>query len=515
MIQKFCWPREIELVTSRGILRIGLVVAIFAGSLIVASGQTKVRDSLRKVLQGSKNIPDTSRLRLLIDLAELYERFDPDSTLLYCRAAKEWIGNKKNFAREEAVILRLIGSVHTNYGRYDSAKIFLHRAQSKTQPAHDDATKKQWGLIVKAFGYAHDFQGNYDSAIYYYDYARQIFEGFGDQIQAAGCVNNVGTVYEMKGNYPLALQYYLRAITKADDRDHPYYAMVMINIARMHFLLKEYSKAKPELLEVAAIHKEKGFNKMHEATAYASLYELYSAIGIEDSAVYFARQSMKTYEELGFKDGIAESHHNLGLIYKNKKNWNRARNEAEIALGIFEQTGVEYGKAYSTLLLSEAHFYMGNPTTAIASANKGLAGVKKLNAKTIERGYLELLSSMHASQKNFPLAYSYSQQLIAIKDSINNEEKIKQVANMEALYENDKKEKELAVVRAEKLTADAQLSEQQTRSTLLIEPGFPHAGHRNIFLYRLEEKPKDTRTEECRAIKTQPNQRPLLRHRGA
>ena len=58
---------------------------------------------------------------------------------------------------------------------------------------------------------------------------------------------------------------------------------------------------------------------------------------------------------------------------------------------------------------------------------------KEIKAKGLQKGYLELLTNIYAKQKNFAKAYSFSHELNALKDSINNEEKIKQVILLWAL----------------------------------------------------------------------------------
>jgi hypothetical protein len=97
--------------------------------------------------------------------------------------------------------------------------------------------------------------------------------------------------------------------------------------------------------------------------------------------------------------------------------------ESKSSLDLFEQTKSRFGMADAYNLFAQAHFHLGNPKEALFAAHKGLSMAQEIGTKKVQSDYFQLLSDIHASQKNLPLAYSYSQQLIAIKDSINNEEK--------------------------------------------------------------------------------------------
>jgi two-component system, NtrC family, sensor kinase len=429
-------------------------------SLLSAHSQRQITDSLKQIL--SKNIHDSTRIQILLALSDLYSETDADTAISYVNLARN-IADTKGLLEYLPSVLRRNAIILVVMGDYVTSTEYLRQAL-RDNTGHTRFCKKERALCYNLLGVIFDYQSNIDSTLYYYFKSLDIFKELNEPTGIAVRHNNIGTLYLGMGNYPLALKYYFETL-----RISPSYARAAQNIGKAYSLMNEPSKAKEYLLLSLKLYRE---SKEPENTGVAYVNEelgnLYSAAGKSDSAIYYLKNALRINEKAQHNNGIAQDHYYFGLHFKNVNNWNQAMYEANLAIYLHQQGDEKIGIAESTLLKAEVLLKLSRIPEALQSCLSGLALSKEIKSLELQRGFLLLLSDIYASQKNFPLAYSYFLQLVAIKDSINSKEKIKQVANMEALYENDKKEKELAVVRAEKLTADAQLSEQQTRSTLLI-----------------------------------------------
>jgi two-component system, NtrC family, sensor kinase len=431
----------------------------FIALSVSAHSQHQVTDSLKQVLL--KKIPDSTRIQILLKLSNLYCESNADTALHYVNGAMRMV-DTKGMSEYLPAVLRNKAIILVVMGDYSTATDYLRKAL-KENTGNTRFSKKERALCYNLLGVIQDYQGNYDSALFYDFKSLEIFKELNDKPGIAVRYSNIGFGYQRIGNFPLALKYFFDSF----NLDHgPRTAQ---NIGITYAKMNERAKAKKYLLMSLKLYH--GSNEPENTgVAYVNqeLGNFYSAGGESDSAMYYLRNALRINEKARHINGMAQDHYFFGLHYKNSNDWGKALSEANTAIDFHQQGGGKMGIAESVLLKAEALFNLNRTTEALQNCASGLVLSKELKSMQMQKGFLQLLSNIHASQKNFPLAYSYSQQLIAIKDSINNEEKIKQVANMEALYENDKKEKELAVVRAEKLTADAQLSEQQTRSTLLI-----------------------------------------------
>lgn len=427
----------------------------------MAHPQGQIADSLNQIL-AKKNIPDTARVNALIQLADFYCEVNADTSIQFAQQAKK-IVDQKRLPRFLPRVLRYMAIAMVVKGDYVTSANYLRQAISKCDADSSRFLKKEKALAYNLMGIILVYQSKYDSALHYYFDALAILQKLNDTIAIAHRYNNIANVYKDMDNYPLALKYYFEAEKiKLTDRGAQ-------NIGGTYLLMNEPAKAKAYLLRSLDLYNQDDeFDNTGVAIVNEELGNLYSLAGKTDSAIYYLTRALKIYERAKHKNGIAQNHYYFGLHYKNNRQWAQVVKEAKIAMDLHIEGGEKLLIAESGLLLAEAHFQLGHLNQALDYSLQGVALAKEITAKRLQKGYLELLAKIFSTKKEYPLAYSYSQQVNALKDSINNEEKIKQVANMEALYENDKKEKELALVRAQKQIADAQLGEEETKATLLI-----------------------------------------------
>lgn len=423
--------------------------------------QGKIADSLYRVLT-VRNLSDTARVKTLIELANYYCEVNADTSLLFGKKAKELIEHKQlNHFLPRA--LRFIAIAHVIKGEYSISRSYLRQA---IRGCNYDSTlflKKERALAYNLQGVILDNEGKSDSALFYYFKSLETFKKLNDVVGIVNRLNNIATVYQDLGNHSLALRYYFEAFQLLPS------ARVAQNVGHIYSLMDEPAKAKKFLLIALVLYdKESEFDDTGVAVVNEHLANLYSSSGKSDSAMYYLTRALRINERARYKTGIARDHYFFGRHYKNVGQWMEAAKEAETSIDIHRQIGEKMGIAVSTALLAEAMFMLGKVDEALVTAHQGHRLAKEIKAKEVQKGYLELLAKIYSAKRDFEHAYFFSHDLNVLKDSINNEEEIKQVANMEALYENDKKEKELEVVRARNLVADAQLSQEETKATLLI-----------------------------------------------
>jgi signal transduction histidine kinase len=441
---------------SKSIIALHLLLIGFS----MAYAQGKVADSLHRALAQSTS--DTTRIKVLMELSGLYSEVQSDSAMRFAQEALNLV-ERKGVTRYLPSALRNIALVLVVKSDYTTSTSYLRQAVGKNHSDDSRYFKKEKALAYNLLGVIKVYQGNYDSALFYYFKSLAVFKELKDTKGIVNRYNNIAVVYKDWGNYPLSLKYFFEAFQITPT------ARVAQNIGKTYALMKERAKAKEYLLKSLALYDQDN-EPDNTGVAYVNeeLGNLYSLAGNSDSAVYYLNKALRINERAQHKNGIAQDHYYFGLHYKNNNKWSQVLKEAEMAVNLHREGNERQGIAESTLLLAEALFKLRQFDKALTHSLQGLNLSKEIKVKEPQKGYLELLAAIYASQKDFSKAYSYSQQLNVLKDSINNEAKIRQVANMEALYENDKKEKELALVRAEKLTADAQLREEETKATLLI-----------------------------------------------
>ncbi|MBI4646164.1 MAG: HAMP domain-containing histidine kinase [Bacteroidia bacterium] len=143
------------------------------------------------------------------------------------------------------------------------------------------------------------------------------------------------------------------------------------------------------------------------------------------------------------------------------------------------------------LILGRAYFSTGNTTKALESFIKGLEFSEKIdNIRKSEMLHFWLYKAYFA-EKKFSAAIEHLSKYSELKDSIINQENIKQIAQMRTIYETEKKEKEIQLLNKEKQIKDLEISkktEEIKKQQILILSfivGFIIIIAFSAFLYRL------------------------------
>ncbi|MCE3278529.1 MAG: hypothetical protein K0S44_720 [Bacteroidetes bacterium] len=141
--------------------------------------------------------------------------------------------------------------------------------------------------------------------------AVKIREEIGDKKGLASSFNNIGIIYDDKGDFSKALEYQLKSV---------------------------------------AIKQESG-DKKGLALSYGNMGNTYKHIGDYKKALEFFSKSLIMKEEMGDKKGIASSYHNIGLLYFQLKNISEGRKYQAKSLAVSKSIASrpDIVKAYQAL----------------------------------------------------------------------------------------------------------------------------------------------------------------------
>lgn len=194
-------------------------------------------------------------------------------------------------------------------------------------------------------GIVYNNKGDYDKALEYYFKDLTISEKVlgKDHPHTAGSYNNIGNVYDDKGDYDTALEYYLKAliiIEKTFGATHCDTAMSYNNIGNVYVSkgdcdqgLKYYLKA----LEIR--EKVLGVEHPDTATSYNNIGNVCYHEGNYDMALGYYLKSLAIRNKVLASEhpDTAMSYSNIGLIFNNKGDYDRALRYHLKALSIREK----------------------------------------------------------------------------------------------------------------------------------------------------------------------------------
>ncbi len=186
------------------------------------------------------------------------------------------------------------------------------------------------------------------------------------------------------------------------------------------------------------------------SAAFLNLGELYRDINKFDKALDCFNTSINIYESLSYENGLAYAKGNIGLVYTAQNKLDSAEIYLNKSIEILEPIGDNYAVSSYLDGLAEVYFKRKQYKKAKQTAHKSLLLAQKHGLKEQIRDASLRLSTIYNQLKDFEKAFFHHKQYVAYRDSINNEETIRKIANLHTKYEVAQKQKEVDEEKAYK-----------------------------------------------------------------
>jgi signal transduction histidine kinase len=163
----------------------------------------------------------------------------------------------------------------------------------------------------------------------------------------------------------------------------------------------------------------------------------------KETGIKYLKQVMLLCLKTGNKEGVANTNLNIGAAY------NRM-GKPEIALGYAVKAQDYYLEQKDSSSISSNSFYLGNIYNRLQKyelALKCFKSAEYISERTNEKEGIqflyEALAQTHANLKDYKDALKYYTQYMTIRDSVYNNEKSRQIFELETRYQTEKKQVEI------------------------------------------------------------------------
>lgn len=327
---------------------------------------------------------------------------------------------------ERAAIEELIAKAGKS--RYNDPMMALENAREALRSSIDSGHKDLVGNSYKAIGGIWYIRGDYDKALSNFLDALDLFQSLKDTTNISQLLSNLGLVYKNIGDMDLSLDHYNQALKlQAANPD-------TLTVSRL-------------LNNIGVIYKNRG--------------------DYDEAANYFSR-SLAYKEAIDDRKGVANTLTNLGII-------NSKKGSDRIALQYFfrsqvveRELGLEEGMAKNYNNIALSYLQLGNCDSAQYYADLGLRIGEKLGTKIQIMEASQILSQCMAQNGRYRLAYRHQGTHMAMKDSLMNEDKAREIGRLESKLELAKQEAEIDLLAKENQLAEAELSRKQVLQVSLI-----------------------------------------------
>jgi signal transduction histidine kinase/Tfp pilus assembly protein PilF len=303
------------------------------------------------------------------------------------------------------------------------------------------------------------------------DFLFDAFHHFRDQNDSLGIARtqaNIGLIFSDQGHHDRALEYYLVALGIYQQIRHAAgIATVMNNIGKVHYLQGDYAQAEWYHLESLKLKREPG-NKRSIAFSLNNLGLVRQAIGDHDQALSYYREALEIRQELQDTREMAVTIENIGSLYLASGAVHQAVEHFFWALALYGEINDKSGLASIHHWIGKAWLERGQQADALASFQTSLDIAERIGLARMVSANLLALSRVMARVADYRSAYNYQQQYLALLDSLYNEESHRRVVEMQLLFDRERKENEIDLLRKNNEIIQLTLDKQRLLQVFLL-----------------------------------------------
>lgn len=377
-------------------------------------------DSLLQEL--SPTMADTSKVLLYLKLYYAIHRTDLEKAIQYAQKAKQ-LSEEIKFTEGLAKSNYRLGAEYIDLRKFEKATKTLHSSIFYSKVAKDSSTL---GEAYSALADLYTAQSEFDSATFYYVTALAILEQQHSLNGVARIHNALGNLYKIQRQYHKSLSHYKKALAMVQNLDFlPGISACLNNIGGVYGILHQY-----------------------------------------DTALIFLEKALKIKVQTGDRLGKARVLHELGNINRLQKNYARATTYFEKSLTMAREVNTPELIVLALYSLGYNELEKENYGEAIRYARQVLEQPSRKLPLMVENR--ELLALAYAARKEYAKAYQHLALSKTYSDSLYNQHMLQTTNELEARYQNEKKEKKIAALSAAREINSLKLQKRKNERNYLI-----------------------------------------------
>lgn len=303
--------------------------------------------------------------------------------------------------------------------------------------------KNQEGISASNYRYAvlYRILGNYDKAHNYIDEYQDYAFQQQDTFKIANGLFQKGVIYSLQNNYEASLRSYLKTLSLYEkSKDSTGMGFTLNSIGIVYKNLGKYDEAIASYQQAVAIHETKN-DLDNLANVYNGIGSVYAEQGNLNQALEYYDKTLTIDKEIQNEWGTAQVSRNIASILIEKKEYQNALEYLEEAYKIQQHHDYISDIPETLSLLSKVYMYLGNfnkSETLLKQAFYMHVPSKKVYRELHWQAY-----QLYHGLGNVKDAFNHYKTYTIYKDSILNEDNLKNINRLEIQFETEKKDKAL------------------------------------------------------------------------
>ena len=382
-------------------------------------------DSLNKEL--SKGVPDTTKALILNHLSKEYiKESDYDNATKLANEALTF-SQKIKYKKGEGKALSTIGNVAIDKGNFNEAMQTYNKSLKIMEEIGD---KKGISDAYSNKGIIYCRQSMHAEGLKNFIASLNIDIERNDSSGMSFMYCNIGNVYMFLENYDEALAHFTKAthiLERIGERKSA--AIIYSNIGNVYRRKGDYHKALENHFNTIKILDEVQETKQSYATVYHNIGADYIKLDAFDEALKYYSKALELNKEIGNKYSIGNISGDIGLLYKQKKDYSNGKTWINNSIPILKEVG-------ATNILSKLYFELSQIDSATGN--------------------------LKAALENYKTSFEY-------RDTYSNNQNTKKITQLEMNYEFSQKEDSIKMANDKEIAIkNATVKAQENQKWLLV-----------------------------------------------
>ena len=339
-------------------------------------------------------------------------------------------------------------ALHYEYLEKDLDSSFLYASLGLNQAQRKNDLLQCWKFNGRV-GYVYFKKGMYQTAIEYFENSYSILLSIGDTLEAIRVASNCGITYINLGNFQKAADVLFEALEYAEKMNDAHKQSILFsNIGRLHSDQSHYSKALDYYKRSKMLCEETGDN---HTLAYTlnRIGIIYKNLNEYDSAKYYYLKSYELHKELKGIQFMMSCLINLGRLSIICEDYDSFYKYYNMADQLINQNRNEFDRALLHALMGYFYFDTKLFIKAVEQYSISANFYQEEKNYRLLIGCYDKISQAYKATYNYDSALYYHELYSELKDSLFNEEKSRQIAELETIYQTEQKEKEILELKHE------------------------------------------------------------------
>lgn len=301
-------------------------------------------------------------------------------------------------------------------------------------------------------GVAFFYLGSYDSSLFYWNKAVELFTHQGNETRVGDCLQNIGQICELNGNYITANENYQKSLKIFEKLNlHDRTANTLNIIGSLNNLLENFHIAESYYIKALNIYSKLILQKPDNKYVQLGYGVTHNNLGMiktrnhdYSGAISFYEKAEKSFREIPDTFYLAFVLHNLGAVNSETGNFEQSER--------YFHESEEYNQSLENVQLKlmtlsakgELRIRQKSASAALVLYQESLKMAAGIRMTRIMLNNYKGMSDAYKMLGDYPNSLLYFEKFSVLKDSLLSQSKYKQIMELQTMYETEKKEKIIA-----------------------------------------------------------------------